>query len=116
MRGRYGILSASNVGLVVYPDSQMRIRLRSILQDQSRTVMTDHFCLGLISDQSGDDPAVILRDRSVLDQEGVDVLSFFHRKWNDSKVVLLPEGLDITSTQRDSMIQPLRHADRLPSM
>jgi hypothetical protein len=30
--------------------------------------------------------------RSFLDQDGVDVLSLFRRKWNDTEVVLLPEG------------------------
>jgi FixJ family two-component response regulator len=116
MRGSCGMRSTSKVVLVVHPDSQMRILLRSILQDESRTVLTDHSCSDLLSDQLGDVPAVILMDRSFLNQQGVDVLSLFHRKWNDTEVVLLPEGLEIASTQRDTLIQLLRHVDRLLSM
>ncbi|HEV3026741.1 MAG TPA: hypothetical protein VG457_04170 [Planctomycetota bacterium] len=109
-------MSASKVVLLVHPDSRVRILLRSILQDQGRTVMTDHSWSDLLSDRSGDVPAVILMDRSILDQEGVDALSLFRRKWNDTEVILLPEGLEMASIPRDSMIQLLRHVDRLISM
>jgi len=109
-------MSPSKVILVVHPDSHMRSHLRHLLQDQGRTVLTDHSCSDLLSDPRGDTPAVILLDRSFLDQEGIDILSLFRRRWNDTEVVLLPAGLENPSTGRESMIQLLRHVDRLLSM
>jgi len=109
-------MSASKTVVVVHPASHVRIHLRSLLQDAGRTVLTDHSWSDLLSDRSGDVPAVILMDRSVLDQEGIDVLSLLRRKWSDTEVILLPEGLESTSTQRDNMTQLLRNLDRLLTM
>ena len=114
--GRYGIVSCSKVVLIVHPDSRVRILLRSSLQNQGCSVMTDHSWRDLLGDRSGDVPAVMLMDRSFLDQESVDLLSLFRQKWNDTEVILLPEGLENATIQRESMIPLLRHVDCLLSM
>jgi len=102
--------------MVVHPDTQTRILLRSMLQDQGRKVVTGDSWLDLIGDRSGAAPDIILLDRSLLNPERMDVLSSVHQKWNNAEIVYLPEGLNNPKTRADSMIQLLRHLDRLLAM
>ncbi len=109
-------MKASKFVMVIHPDSDMRNALRSVLQDHQRRVITGDSWLDLISDRSGESPAVILLDRTLLNPEKVDVLSLLHQRWTDSEIVLLPEGLENPGTRADTMIQLLRHIDRLLAM
>jgi len=109
-------MSDSKTILVVHPDSRVRALLRSLLEDQGRNVWTGHSWSDLLSDPSGDAPAVILMDRSYLGLEGLGVLSLCCRKWTDTEVVLLPDGFETASSGGDSFVQLLGHVDRLLSM
>jgi FixJ family two-component response regulator len=101
---------------VVHPDPQTRVLLRSVLQAQGRAVATDHSCGDLLGDRSGVEPGVILLDRSFLVREGVDVLSLLRRKWGESEIVFLPEGLEGADGTSAIVVQLLRHVDRLLNM
>jgi FixJ family two-component response regulator len=109
-------VNTSKVVTVIHPDARARVLLRSVLQAQGRTVATDHSCTDLLSDHSGIDPAVILMDRSLLAREGLDVLSLLCRKWKESQVVFLPEGLEAADDGSVVIVQLLRHVERLLAM
>lgn len=106
----------SRIVMAVHPESRMRILLRSMLQDPSRTVLTDHSWTDLLADRESTAPAIILLDRSFLGQDCVDVLSLIHERWPDAEIVILPEALESGETCRDAMIQLMRHVDRLLAM
>ena len=103
-------MKTSKLITVVHPDSRTRVALRSTLEAHGCTVATDRSCAGLLSG-SQSRPKLILLDRSILNQEGADVLSRLHQG-NDSEIVLLPEGLSNT------LVPPelLRIVDRLLQM
>lgn len=109
-------MSTDKTVTVVHPDPQTRVLLRSVLQAQGRTVATDHSCADLLADRSGVNPGVILLDRSLLALEGLDVLSLLCRKWAESEVVFLPEGLEAAHAGSASISQLLRIVDRLLAM
>lgn len=103
----------STIVTAVHPDSKIRILLRSVLQDPTRTVLTDHSWADLLSDAAAPPPSVILLDRSFIGQDCVDVLALFQQRWPGVEVVVLPETLEADETRRDAMIQLLRQVDRL---
>lgn len=95
-------MSASKVVTVVHPSSKARISLRSMLEKHGCTVATDHSCSDLLSGESSVKPDLILLDRSLLDHDGMDVLSRLNRKWEDVEIVFLPE--DILSDAGKSLL------------
>lgn len=106
-------MKKSKVVTVVHPDSKIRILLRSTLEKRGYTVATDHSCKDLMTGDSGVRPDLILLDRSLLGEEGLDVLSQLNRKWIETEIVFLPEGLSPTSS---SFAQILNNVDRLLRM
>lgn len=102
-------MSSSKLVTVVHPDSRTRIALRSTLEAHGCTVATDHSCTDLMSDESGMHPSVILIDRSLLGDEGVDVLSRLSHKWEEAEVVVLPDE----ASREDTASTVLRVVDRL---
>jgi len=109
-------MNPSKTIVVLHPQAGQRLLLRSVLQDHGRSVVTDLSCSDLLTDPSGLTPAVILLDRSYVAADGVDVLTRLQQKWPDTEVVILPQALEQTETWRDSIIQILKHLDRLISM
>ena len=109
-------MNPSKTIVVLHPQAGQRLLLRSVLQDHGRSVVTDLSCSDLLADPSGLTPAVILLDRSYVAADGVDVLTRLQQKWPDTEVVILPQALEQTETWRDSIIQILKHLDRLISM
>jgi len=109
-------VSTSKIVTVVHPDPQVRVLLRSVLQARGRTVATDHSCGDLLEDRSGVEPGVILLDRSLLAREGLDVLSLLCRKWGESEIVFLPEGLEGAGSVSAVIDQLIQHVDRLLNM
>lgn len=106
-------MKKSKVVTVVHPDSKTRILLRSTLEKHGCTVATDHSCADLMTGDSGVRPDLILLDRSLLGAEGVDVLSQLTRKWIETEIVFLPEGLTPASPTFE---QILKNVDRLLKM
>ena len=98
---------------VVHPDSKLRILLRSALEAHGFTVATDHSCADLMTGDSGVRPDLILLDRSLLGEEGIDVLSQLNHKWVEMEIVFLPEGLSAKSPSLDQIIN---NVDRLLKM
>lgn len=101
---------------IVHPNPGQRLLLRSILEDHGRTVRTDPSWSVLLADRSEKAPAVILLKHSFVDVEGVDVLTLLRDRWPDAEILLLPEALEQTESWRDTVIQLLRHLDRLTAM
>lgn len=104
------------VVVVLHPESQVRMLLRSVLQDARRTVLTDHSWSDLLADRSSAVPSVILMDRSMLDHAGMDVLSQLRQKWSEAEIVFLPEGLLRPEATQVALSHLTRHVDRLLSM
>jgi FixJ family two-component response regulator len=109
-------MRTSKVVTVVHPDSKVRIALRSILEAHGCTVATDHSCADLLSGESCVCPDLILVDRSLLACEGFDVLSQLNRKWDETEIVFLPEGLSSEKGESASTSQLLNIIDRLLQM
>lgn len=109
-------MRTSKVVTVVHPEAKTRIVLRSILEAHGCTVATDHSCSDLMTGESGIQPDLILVDRSLLDQEGIDVLSQLSQKWAETEIVFLPE-MSAAETARTAFVaQLLRIIDRLLGM
>ena len=108
-------MKSSKLVTVVHPDSKTRVALRSTLEAHGCSVATDHSCADLLSD-SGVRPNLILLDRSMLSEEGVDVLSRLNHKWNEAEIVFLPEGLTAKTGQTAVLPELLRIVDRLLQM
>jgi DNA-binding response OmpR family regulator len=108
-------MRTSKVVTVVHPDSKVRIALRSALEAHACTVATDHSCADLLSDSSLR-PDLILLDRSLLGEEGFDVLSQLNKKWEEMQVVFLPEGLASEMGKIATTPELLRIVDRLLNM
>jgi FixJ family two-component response regulator len=106
-------VSKSKTVAVVHPDAQARILIRSILQSRGHAVMSDHSCSDLLADRSGVNPAVILLDRSLLDREGIEVLSQLAQKWADSELFYLPKEPDAMAASLDQIVA---NVERLLSM
>src|SRR4051812_26101032 len=104
-------MSASKIVTLVHSDSQVRIHLRTLLQDRGWTVLTDHCCRDLLADRTAATPAVILLDRSMLGEAGLDILSGLRERWPDTQIVYLPEDEGPAS-----LAQLVPHLDRLVSM
>lgn len=79
--------------VVVHPDSKARIALRKALESRGLSVATDHSCNDLLTGDSDLKPDLVLIDRSMLSEDGVDLLSEISKKWKESLSVLLPEDL-----------------------
>jgi DNA-binding response OmpR family regulator len=101
---------------VVHPDSRIRIALRSMLEAHGYSVATDYSCADLMSGRSDVRPDLILVHRSILDHEGLEVLSQLTRKWEESEIIFLPESLISTAAVAASAPQLLRNIDRLLKM
>jgi DNA-binding response OmpR family regulator len=108
-------MKTSKVVTVVHPDSKVRIALRSTLEAHGCTVATDHSCADLLSDPSIR-PDLILLDRSLLAEEGFQVLSEMNHKWEEAEVLFLPEGLDGETGKAAATPQLLQIVDRLLQM
>jgi len=61
-------------------------------------------------------PDLILVDRSLLDREGLEILSQLTRKWSESEIIFLPESLNSTGAAAAFAPQLLRNVDRLLKM
>jgi FixJ family two-component response regulator len=109
-------MRTSKAILVVHPDWRVRMALRSLLETHGCTVATDYSCADLLSGSSDFRPDLILVDRSLLDHEGLDVLSQLGRRWDDTEVVFLPEGMNGGAEKSDFAAQLLRIVDRLLQM
>ena len=109
-------MRTSKAVTVVHPDSRIRIALRSMLEAQGYIVATDYSCADLMSGRSDHQPHLILVDRSLLDREGLEILSQLTRKWEESEIIFLPESLNSTSAAAAFAPQLLRNVDRLLKM
>src|SRR3989442_11059974 len=101
---------------VVHPDSRIRIALRKVLETHGCAVATDHTCSDLMSGKSDVRPDLILVDRSLLDHEGLDILSQLNQKWDETEIIFLPEGMSGGSGTLAFESQLLRIVDRLLGM
>jgi len=101
---------------VVHPDSRIRIALRSMLEAQGYVVATDFSCTDLMSGRSDVHPDLILVDRSLLNREGLEILSQLTRRWSESEIIFLPESLNSTNAAAAFAPQLLRNVDRLLKM
>src|SRR5690242_16428686 len=108
-------MKTSIVVTVVHPDSNVRIALRSTLEAHGCTVATDHSCADLLSDPNLR-PDLILLDRSLLAEEGFQVLSQMNQKWEEAEVLFLPEGLGSETSKTAATPQLLQIVDRLLKM
>jgi DNA-binding response OmpR family regulator len=102
----------SKMVTVVHPSSKARIALRRILETHGCAVATDHSCDDLLTGQSTVTPDLILLDRSLLSDEGVNVLHRLNNKWTDAEIVFLPE--DVSSSTFAARLLPI--IDRLLKM
>jgi len=109
-------MRTSKAVTVVHPDFRVRIALRSILEAHGCTAATDHTCADLLSGNSDLQPDLILVDRSLLEREGLEILSQLNRKWNETEIVFLPQGLDGSAAVATYAAQLLRIVDRLLEM
>ena len=107
-------MKSSKLVTVIHPDTMTRTALRSTLEAHGCTVATDRSCDGLLS-ESGVRPSLILLDRSMLSEGGVDVLSRLNRKWEETEIVFLPEAL---TARKGQAVPPelLKIVDRLLQM
>jgi len=101
---------------VVHPDSRLRVVLRSILQAHGCTVATDHSTRDLMSGKVDLRPDLILLDSALLRNEGMELLSEFSRKWDETEIVFLPEGLRAEDVKSAFTSQLLGIIDRLLQM
>ena len=108
-------MRTSKVVTVVHADSKIRVALRSALEAHGCTVAADHSCADLMSDASVR-PDLILLDRSLLSNEGIDVLSQVNHKWEEIEIVFLPDGMTLQTADTGSIPQLLRIVDRLLEM
>jgi DNA-binding response OmpR family regulator len=83
----------SKIVVVVHPDSKARIALRTALESRGLAVATDHSCVDLLEWRSDLHPDLVLVDRSLIDRDGVDLLSEISRKWEETQTVVLPQDL-----------------------
>jgi len=109
-------MRTSKVVTVVHPDSKIRIVLRSMLEAHGCTVATDHSCSDLLSDRTRLQPDLILLDRSLMDDEGVEVLAQLSQKWGETEIVFLPESLRGDSPSSSPISQLLPIIDRFLQM
>lgn len=86
-------MRTSKIVTVVHPSSRVRIALRRTLETHGCTVATDHSCEDLLTGESTVTPDLILLDRSLLSDDGVNVLHRLNRKWTDAEIVYLPEDM-----------------------
>ena len=108
-------MNTSKLVTVVHPDSKVRVALRSTLEAHGCTVTTDHSCGELLAD-SRIRPNLILMDRSLLGEEGSsNILSQLNRKWEETEIVFLPEGL-AREMDKTAILQILPIVDRLLKM
>lgn len=109
-------MNATKTVTVIHPDSTVRIALRSLLQSHGCTVATDHSCRDLMSAKPDFTPNLILLDRSQLRDEGVEVLAQLNRRWGETEIVFLPEGLALDPAKSPQAKQLLQIIDRLLRM
>ena len=110
--GESGMRTSRSV-TVVHPDVTIRITLRNILESHGCTVTTDHCLRDLASSSAELRPDVILLDRSLLANEGVDILTELNRKWGEAITVFLPDGLTCESAKAGHRPQLLAIVDRM---
>jgi DNA-binding NtrC family response regulator len=115
-QGEIGDMRTSKSVTVVHPDSRIRIALRSMLEAHGCAVATDFSCADLLSGKSDLRPDLILIHRSLLDQEGLEILSQLTRKWDESEIVTLPESLNSMAAAAAFAPQLLKIIDRLLKM
>jgi DNA-binding response OmpR family regulator len=108
-------MKTSKVVTVAHPDSKVRIVLRSALEAHGCIVATDHSCADLLSDSSLR-PDLILLDRSLMGEDGSNILSQLNHKWEETEIVFLPEGLASETGKAAATVQLLTIVDRLLKM
>jgi len=97
--------------IVLHPESQVRIMLRSELERRGLLVATDHSGADLLAWASDLRPDLVLVDRSILEREGLELLSSMANRWPEAENVRLPETLDPAS-----LASLLGHVERLLHM
>ena len=109
-------MSTSKTVTVVHPASRVRIALRGTLERHGCAVATDHSCADLLMGDSGVRPDLILLDRSLLADEGSEMLSHLRQKWEDTEIVFLPAAITNDDETPTYLPQLLGIVDRLLKM
>ena len=109
-------MKASKLVTVVHPDSAVRRSLGLALERHGYRVSTDHSCRGMLSGDLRRSPDLILLDRSLLSDEGCDLLSQLNRLWEEAQTVFLPESLSKDSSTLSSLSPLLDVIDHLLGM
>ncbi|RPH48145.1 MAG: response regulator [Planctomycetota bacterium] len=114
--GEFGEMNPSKTVTVVHPASRVRIALRGTLEHHGWAVATDHSCADLLMGDSGVRPDLILLDRSLLADDGSDMLSLLRQKWEDTEIVFLPAAITNDDQIPGYLPQLLGIVDRLLKM
>ena len=101
---------------VVHPDTRVRIALRGTLENHGWAVATDHSCADLLIGDSAVRPDLILLDRSLLADDGSDMLSLLRQRWEDTEVVFLPAAITSDGEISNYLAPLLGVVDRLLKM
>ena len=109
-------MKSSKLVTVVHPDSIVRRSLGLALERHGYRVFTDHSCRGMLSGDLGVIPDLILLDRTLLSDEGYDLLSQLNRLWEEALTIFLPESLSKAGNTLSSLSPLLDVIDRLLGM
>jgi len=109
-------MKSSKLVTVVHPDDAVRGSLRSTLERQGYRVATDHSCRRLLSGERKIRPDLILLDRSLLCDDGIDLVSRLSRLWQEAQTLFLPESLSQDASTSRSLPPLLEVIDRLLGM
>jgi len=109
-------MKSSKLVTVIHPDDAVRGSLRLTLERQGYRVATDPSCGSLLSGERRIRPDLILLDRSVLSDEGVDLVSRLSQLWQEAQTLFLPESLSQDCDRSRSLPPLLDVIDRLLGM
>ncbi len=101
---------------VIHSDGAVRVALRSLLAAHGCSVVIQPSCQDFLADTTVLRPDLILLDRLLLPQEGLEMLSQLSRKWDEVQIVFLPEGLGRTPEASRPLAQLLGIIDRFLQM
>ncbi len=79
--------------VILHADGAVSCTLRRLLRAQGCDVATRLSCQDLLDSVVPLHPDLILLDLDLFNHEGPALLSRIMRKWNETEIVLLPEGL-----------------------
>jgi len=108
-----GYMRSTRSVTIVHPDVKVRITLRTLLEANGCTVTTDHGLRDLASTTGDFRPDIILVERSLLLEEGIDILSELQRKWDEAMIVYLPEELSADAGRAGLGAQLIGIIDRM---